>query len=178
MSDYGLSAYDAGVLVSEKENAAFFEVATKGQSKLGDIKVVANLVIGSVFAALNKADMGIDDSPVSAAQVGALAGLIIDDTISGRIAKEVFDLMFEAGEHQGQDPAIIVEAKGLVQVTDMGAIEKVVDEVIAGNPDKVEQAKAKPKLAGWFVGQVMQATGGKANPQSVNELVLKKLGLD
>ncbi|MBE8220953.1 MAG: Asp-tRNA(Asn)/Glu-tRNA(Gln) amidotransferase subunit GatB [Alphaproteobacteria bacterium] len=178
MDDYGLSAYDAGVLVSEKENAAFFEVATKGQSKLGDIKVVANLVIGSVFAALNKADMGIDDSPVSAAQVGALAGLIIDDTISGRIAKEVFDLMFEAGEHQGQDPAIIVEAKGLVQVTDMGAIEKVVDEVIAGNPDKVEQAKAKPKLAGWFVGQVMQATGGKANPQSVNELVLKKLGLD
>ena len=174
ISDYGLSAYDAGVLVSEAENAAFFEAAAEGQ----DAKAVANMVIGSVFAGLNKAGLAIADSPVSAAQVGQLVGLLADDTISSRIAKDVFELMFEEGPDQGKDPAVIVEEKGLKQVTDTGAIEAAVDEVIAANPDKVEQAKERPKMAGWFVGQVMQATGGKANPQAVNKLVMQKLGLD
>ena len=174
INDYGLTPYDAGVLVGEAENAAFFEVAAEGQ----DAKAVANMVIGSVFAGLNKADLDIADSPVSAAQVGQLVGLIADDTVSGRSAKEVFELMFEDGPDQGKDPAVIIEEKGLKQVTDTGAIEVAVDEVIAANPDKVAQAKERPKMAGWFVGQVMQATGGKANPQAVNQLVLSKLGLD
>ena len=174
INDYGLTPYDAGVLVGEAENAAFFEAAAEGQ----DAKAVANMVIGSVFAGLNKADLDIADSPVSAAQVGQLVGLIADDTVSGRSAKEVFELMFEDGPDQGKDPAVIIEEKGLKQVTDTGAIEAAVDEVIAANPDKVAQAKERPKMAGWFVGQVMQATGGKANPQAVNQLVLSKLGLD
>jgi aspartyl-tRNA(Asn)/glutamyl-tRNA(Gln) amidotransferase subunit B len=174
INDYGLTPYDAGVLVGEAENAAFFEAAAEGQ----DAKAVANMVIGSVFAGLNKADLDIADSPVSAAQVGQLVGLIADDTVSGRSAKEVFELMFEDGPNQGKDPAVIIEEKGLKQVTDTGAIEVAVDEVIAANPDKVAQAKERPKMAGWFVGQVMQATGGKANPQAVNQLVLSKLGLD
>ena len=174
INDYGLTPNDAGVLVGEAENAAFFEAAAEGQ----DAKAVANMVIGSVFAGLNKADLDIADSPVSAAQVGQLVGLIADDTVSGRSAKEVFELMFEDGPDQGKDPAVIIEEKGLKQVTDTGAIEAAVDEVIAANPDKVAQAKERPKMAGWFVGQVMQATGGKANPQAVNQLVLSKLGLD
>ena len=174
VNEYGLSAYDAGVLVSEAENAAFFETAAEGR----DAKAVANMVIGSVFAALNKADLSIAESPVSAVQVGQLVDLIADDTISSRIAKDVFEMMFEEGPEQGKDPSVIVEAKGLKQVTDTGAIEAAVDEVIAANPDKVEQAKERPKMAGWFVGQVMQATGGKANPQAVNKLVMQKLGLD
>ena len=174
VNDYGLSAYDAGVLVSEAENAAFFETAAEGR----DAKAVANMVIGSVFAALNKADLSIAESPVSAEQVGQLVDLMADDTISSRIAKDVFEMMFEEGSEKGKDPSVIVEAKGLKQVTDTGAIEAAVDEVIAANPDKVEQAKERPKMAGWFVGQVMQATGGKANPQAVNRLVMQKLGLD
>ena len=173
INDYGLSAYDAGVLVSEAENAAFFEAAAEGR----DAKAVANMVIGSVFAALNKADLSIADSPVSPQQVGELVGLMADDTISSRIAKDVFEMMFETGPEQGKDPSVIVEEKGLKQVTDTGAIEAAVDEVIAANPDKVAQAQERPKMAGWFVGQVMQATGGKANPQAVNKLVMEKLGL-
>ena len=174
INDYGLTPYDAGVLVGEAENAAFFEAAAEGQ----DAKAVANMVIGSVFAGLNKADLDIADSPVSAAQVGQLVGLIADDTVSGRSAKEVFELMFEDGPDQGKNPAVIIEEKGLKQVTDTGAIEAAVDEVIDANPDKVAQAKERPKMAGWFVGQVMQATGGKANPQAVNKLVMLKLGLE
>ena len=174
ITDYGLSAYDAGVLVSESENAAFFEQAAQGR----DAKATANMVIGSVFAGLNKAGLSIAESPVTAAQVGQLVDLQSDGTVSSRIAKEVFELMFEDGEDQGKDPAVIVEEKGLKQVTDTGAIEAAVDEVIEANPDKVEQARERPKMAGWFVGQVMQATGGKANPQAVNALVMQKLGLD
>ena len=174
INDYGLTPYDAGVLVGEAENAAFFESAAEGQ----DAKAVANMVIGSVFAGLNKTDLDIADSPVSAAQVGQLVGLIADDTVSGRSAKEVFELMFEDGPDQGKNPAVIIEEKGLKQVTDTGAIEAAVDEVIDANPDKVAQAKERPKMAGWFVGQVMQATGGKANPQAVNKLVMLKLGLE
>ena len=173
MEEYSLSAYDAGVLVSESENADFFEQAAKGS----DAKATANMVIGSVFAGLNKAGLTISECPVQADQIGQLVDLISDQTISSRIAKDVFDLMFNEGIDQGRNPADIVEEKGLKQVTDTGAIEAAVDEVIAANPDKVEQAKEKPKMAGWFVGQVMKATGGKANPQAVNQLVLAKLGI-
>jgi aspartyl-tRNA(Asn)/glutamyl-tRNA(Gln) amidotransferase subunit B len=172
--DYGLSPYDASVLVSEGENADFFEAAAAGR----DAKATANMVIGSVFAGLNKAGLSISQSPVSADQVGQLVDLQSNDTVSSRIAKEVFELMFEQGPDQGKDPAVIVEEKGLKQVTDTGAIEAAVDEVIQANPDKVEQARERPKMAGWFVGQVMQATGGKANPQAVNKLVMQKLGLE
>jgi len=174
MSAYGLSAYDAGVLVSEAENARFFEDAAAGR----DAKATANMLIGSVFAGLNKAGLSIAESPVTAAQVGALVDLQSDGTVSSRIAKEVFELMFEDGPDQGKDAAVIVEEKGLKQVTDTGAIEAAVDAVIAANPDKVEQARERPKMAGWFVGQVMKETGGKANPQAVNQLVMQKLGLD
>ena len=174
ISELGLSPYDASVLVSEGENADFFEAAAKGR----DAKATANMVIGSVFAGLNKAGLAIAKSPVTAEQVGQLVDLQSQDVVSSRIAKEVFELMFEAGPDQGKDPAVIVEEKGLTQVTDTGAIEAAVDEVINANPDKVEQARARPKMAGWFVGQVMQSTGGKANPQAVNKLVLQKLGLE
>ena len=174
IADYGLSPYDASVLVSEGENADFFEAAAAGR----DAKATANMVIGSVFAGLNKAGLSISQSPVSADQVGQLVDLQSNDTVSSRIAKEVFELMFEQGPDQGKDPAVIVEEKGLKQVTDTGAIEAAVDEVIQANPDKVEQARERPKMAGWFVGQVMQATGGKANPQAVNKLVMQKLGLE
>ena len=174
IADYGLSAYDAGILVAEAENATYFEAAAQGR----DAKAVANMVVGSLFAGLNKAGLAIADSPVSPSQLGGLVDLLADDTISSRIAKDVFELMFDDGPYQGREAADIVEEKGLKQVTDTGAIEAAVDEVIAANPDKVEQAKAKPKMAGWFVGQVMQATGGKANPQAVNKLVAAKLGLD
>ena len=174
IADYGLSPYDASILVSEGENADFFEAAAAGR----DAKATANMVIGSVFAGLNKAGLSISQSPVSADQVGQLVDLQSNDTVSSRIAKEVFELMFEQGPDQGKDPAVIVEEKGLKQVTDTGAIEAAVDEVIQANPDKVEQARERPKMAGWFVGQVMQATGGKANPQAVNKLVMQKLGLE
>ena len=174
IADYGLSPYDASVLVSEGENADFFEAAAAGR----DAKATANMVIGSVFAGLNKAGLSISQSPVSADQVGQLVDLQSNDTVSSRIAKEVFELMFEQGPDQGKDPAVIVEEKGLKQVTDTGAMEAAVDEVIQANPDKVEQARERPKMAGWFVGQVMQATGGKANPQAVNKLVMQKLGLE
>ncbi|MEQ9520839.1 MAG: Asp-tRNA(Asn)/Glu-tRNA(Gln) amidotransferase subunit GatB [Parvibaculum sp.] len=167
--EYGLSPYDAGVLVSEKTSADFFEEVASGR----DAKLAANWVTGDFFGALNKAGRVIETSPVSAKQLGELIGLISDDTISGRIAKDVFEIMFETGD----DPAKIVEVKGLRQVTDLGAIERVIDEVIAANPDKVAEVKEKPKLIGWFVGQVMKASGGKANPQSVNELLSKKLEL-
>ena len=174
MTDYGLSAYDAGILVAEAESAAYFEAAATGR----DAKAVANMVIGSLFAGLNKAGLNINDSPVSPENLGALVDLLSDDTISSRIAKDVFEMMFEDGPDQGKAPSVIVEEKGLKQVTDTGAIEAAVDEVLAANPDKVAQAKEKPKMAGWFVGQVMQSTGGKANPQSVNKLVLQKLGIE
>ena len=174
VADYALSPYDAGVLVSEAENAAFFEEAATGR----DAKAVANMVIGSLFGGLNKANLSIAQSPITPAQIGSLVDLQTASTISGRIAKDVFELMFEDAAYRGQDPAQIVEEKGLVQVSDSGALEKLVEEVIVANPDKVAQAKAKPKLAGWFVGQVMQASGGKANPQLVNKIIKEKLELE
>lgn len=169
VTDYGMTEYDASVLTAEVENAAFFEEAAKGR----DGKLAANWVINELFGRLKKEDHAIAESPISAAQLGQIVELIQTDAISGKIAKEVFEIAYTTG----RDPAEIVETEGLKQVTDTGAIETAVDEVIAANPAQVEKAQANPKLAGWFVGQVMKATGGKANPKAVNEIVQKKLGL-
>ena len=168
IGDYGLSPYDASVLVVEAENADFFEAVAKRR----DAKTAANWVTGSLFGALNKAAKDVADSPISAAQLGGLIDLIEDATISGRIAKDVFEIMFETG----QDASVIVEEKGLTQVTDTGAIGALIDEVMAANADKVEEFRAgKEKLFGFFVGQVMRASKGKANPAAVNELLKEKL---
>jgi len=166
----GLSAYDASVLVSEKAIADYFEQVAEGR----DGKLAANWVINDLLGALNKAGKSIEDSPVSPAQLGGVIELIKGGTISGKIAKDLFEIVW----NEGGDPKELVESRGMKQVTDTGAIEKAVDDVIAANPDKVEQARAKPSMAGWFVGQVMKATGGKANPQAVNDLVKAKLGLE
>lgn len=172
MDDYGLSSYDAAVLAADKTKATFFEEVAKGR----DGKLAANWVTTELFGALNKAETGIADSPISAARLGKLIDLIKDGTISGKIAKDVFALMFEGEE--ASDPAEIVDKRGLKQVTDTGAIEKVVDAIIAANPKQVEQVKEKPKTMGWFVGQVMKETGGKANPQAVNAILKNKLGVE
>jgi len=170
METYGVTEYDASVLTAERANADFFEAVAKGR----DGKQAANWVINELFGRLNKEGHGIEESPVSAAQLGGILELIHKGDISGKIAKDLFEIVYS----EGGDPAEIVEARGMRQVTDTGAIEAVVDEVIAANPDKVEQAKEKPSLAGWFVGQVMKATGGKANPQAVQGIVRAKLGLE
>ncbi len=166
---YGLTPYDAGVLVAERDTADFFEEAAKGR----DAKAAANFLINELFGRLNKEGKDIASSPVSAAQLGAIVDLIADGTISGKIAKELFEIVFT----EGGDPRAIVEARGMKQVTDTGAIEAAVDAIIAANPDKVEQVQAKPTMLGWFVGQVMKQTGGKANPQAVNDLLKTKLGI-
>lgn len=170
VSTYGLSAYDADVLVAEKDTADYYEAAANGR----DAKAAANFVINELFGRLNKEGKDIASSPVSAAQIGAIVDLIADGTISGKIAKDLFDICFT----EGGDPREIVDARGMRQVTDTGAIEAAVDAIIAANPDKVEQVKAKPTMLGWFVGQVMKQTGGKANPQAVNELLKGKLGIE
>ena len=170
IADYGLSPYDADILVVDRESADFFEKVARGR----DAKQAANWVINELFGRLNKEGRDISASPVSAEQVGGVIDLVQDGTISGKIAKDVFEIVWA----EGGDPATIVEERGMKQVTDLGAIEKVVDEVIAANPDKVEQAREKPGLVGWFVGQVMKASGGKANPQAVNDLLKKKIGID
>ena len=170
VSQSGLSTYDASILVSDKAIADYFEKVAKGR----DAKQAANWVINDLLGALNKAGKDIDETPVSADQLGAILDLIREGTISGKIAKDLFEIVWA----EGGDPKEIVESRGMKQVTDTGAIEKAVDDVIAANPEKVEQAKAKPSLAGWFVGQVMKATGGKANPQAVNALVKEKLGVE
>ena len=166
----GLSAYDASILVSEKAIADFFEKAAAGR----EAKQAANWVINDLLGALNKSGKGIEETPVTADQLGAILDLVRDETISGKIAKELFEIVWT----EGGDPRQIVESRGMRQVTDTGAIEKAVDDVIAANPDKVAQAQAKPTLAGWFVGQVMRSMGGKANPQVVNDLVKAKLGIE
>ncbi|MBQ0823072.1 Asp-tRNA(Asn)/Glu-tRNA(Gln) amidotransferase subunit GatB [Microvirga sp. HBU67558] len=170
MADYGLPSYDAGVLVAERASADFYEEVAKGR----DGKAAANWVINELFGRLNKEGKDITGSPVSAAQLGAIIELIGENVISGKIAKDLFEIVFT----EGGDPREIVEKRGMKQVTDTGAIEKAVDEIIAANPDKVEQAKAKPTLLGWFVGQTMKATGGKANPQALNEILKQKLGIE
>ena len=166
----GLSAYDSAVLVSEKAIADYFEKLANGR----DGKMAANWVINDLLGALNKSGEDIESTPVSPEQLGAILDLIKEGVISGKIAKDLFEIVW----NEGGDPRQIVDARGMKQVTDTGAIEKAVDEVIAANPDKVAQALAKPTLAGWFVGQVMKATGGKANPQAVNDLVKARLGLE
>ena len=170
VAEYGVTAYDAMVLTLERASADFFEEVAKGR----DAKIAANWVINELFGRLNKEGKGIDATPVSAAQLGGIIDLILDGTISGKIAKDLFEIVWT----EGGDPKALVESRGLKQVTDTGAIEAAVDAVIAANPDKVEQIKAKPTMAGWFVGQVMKQTGGKANPQAVNEILKAKLGLE
>jgi aspartyl-tRNA(Asn)/glutamyl-tRNA(Gln) amidotransferase subunit B len=174
IADFGLSLYDAGVLVAERESADFYEtVLASLQDKVRDGKLAANWVINELFGRLNKEGRDIAASPVSAEQLGTIVDLIGEGTISGKIAKDLFEIVWQ----EGGDPRAVVEARGMKQVTDLGAIEKVVDDIIAANPDKVEQARAKPQLIGWFVGQVMKSSGGKANPQAVNDLLKAKLGV-
>jgi aspartyl-tRNA(Asn)/glutamyl-tRNA(Gln) amidotransferase subunit B len=165
----GLSAYDAGVLTAERATADFFEAVAKGR----DAKAAANWVINELAGRLNKEGKEIAQSPVSAVQLGSVLDLIGEGVISGKIAKDLFEIVWA----EGGDPRAIVDARGMKQVTDTGAIEKVIDEVLAANPDKVADVKTNPKALGWFVGQVMKASGGKANPQAVNALLKTKLGL-
>ena len=168
INDYGLSTVDAGTLVAERETAEFFEQVASGR----DAKIAANWVMGELFGALNRSDTDIGGSPVSAAHLGKLVDLIGDGTVSNRLAKDVFEIMFDTGD----DPEKIVEERGMKQVTDTGAIEAAVDAAIANGAAQVEQFRAgNEKVLGWFVGQVMQATQGKANPQAVNEILRKKL---
>ena len=188
MRDYGLSAYDANVLVGEKEKADFFEGVVTGVpakplkvqayppaiiAEPSAAKTAANWVINELLGRLNKEGKDITASPVSAEQLRSILDLVADGTISGKIAKDLFEIVW----NEGGDPRAIVEARGMKQVTDLGAIEKVVDEIVAANADKAAQARANPKLLGWFVGQAMKASGGKANPQAVNELLKRKLGI-
>jgi len=172
ISDYGLSAYDAGLLVAERETAAFFEAVVDPKGAGRDAKTAANWLTGAFFAALNRSGLDIAAAPVDAAGLGGLLDLIGDGTISGRIAKDVFDAMWESGK----SAAAIVEEKGLKQISDTGEIEAIVDGIIAGNAKQVEQFKSgNEKILGWFVGQVMKATQGKANPSVVNQILHRKL---
>jgi len=166
--EYALSGYDADVLVAERETADYFEAVAKGR----DAKAAANWVINELFGRLNKEGKEVAASPVGAAQLAAILDLIADGTISGKIAKDVFEIVWS----EGGDPRAIVAARDLQQVTDLGALEKLVDDILAKNPDKVADAKTNPKAIGWFVGQVMKASAGKANPQAVNDLLKQRIG--
>jgi aspartyl-tRNA(Asn)/glutamyl-tRNA(Gln) amidotransferase subunit B len=170
MKSYGLSAYDATVLISERSSSDFFEATAKGR----DGKITANWVINELFGRLNKEGKTIETTPVSTSQLGELIDLISNNTINGKIAKDVFEIIWT----EGGSPAEVVEIRGLKQVTDIGAIEKAVDEIVAQNPDKIATVLAKPSMLGWFVGQVMKSTGGKANPQAVSDLLRKRLGIN
>jgi len=170
---FGLSDYDAGVLVAERETAEFYEAVVDADGAKRDPKIAANWITGDFFRRLNADDLEIAASPVSAAQLGGLIDLIADGTISGKIAKEVFDAMFDSGK----DADSIVEEKGLKQISDSGEISAVIDQIIADNPEQADQYRqGNTKVAGWFTGQAMKATQGKANPQMVNELLQEKLG--
>lgn len=170
ITDYGVTPYDAMVLTLEKDSADFYEQVAKGR----DGKLAANWVINELFGRLNKEGIEITDSPVSAQQLGDIVNLIGTGDISGKMAKDLFEIVWT----EGGDVAELVEKHGFKQVTDTGAIEKVVDEIIAANPEKVEQVKAKPTMLGWFVGQAMKASGGKANPKALNEILKAKLGIE
>ncbi|MDD7910718.1 Asp-tRNA(Asn)/Glu-tRNA(Gln) amidotransferase subunit GatB [Pseudovibrio exalbescens] len=170
IAEYGLTSYDADILIAEKSSADFFEEVAKGR----DAKLAANWVINELFGRLNKEGLELETSPVSAAQLGGIVDLIKGGTISGKIAKDLFEIVWS----EGGDPAVIVEERGMKQVTDLGAIETIVDEILAANQDKAEQAKEKPGMLGWFVGQVMKASKGKANPQAVSDMLKAKIGLD
>jgi len=169
VEEYGITPYDAMVLTLERESADFYEEVAKGR----DGKLAANWMINEFFARLNKEGKDVTTSPVSAAQLGGIVDLIGKGDISGKIAKDLFEIVWA----EGGDPAKIVDERGMKQVTDLGAIEKVVDEIIAANPDQVAKVQAKPTLIGWFVGQAMKASGGKANPQALNDILKQKLGL-
>ncbi|MGY3550229.1 aspartyl-tRNA(Asn)/glutamyl-tRNA(Gln) amidotransferase subunit B [Bradyrhizobium sp. USDA 4472] len=174
VADFGLSGYDAGVLVAERESAVFYEtVLDRLANRARDGKMAANWVINELFGRLNKEGRDITDSPVTSEQLAAIIDLIGEGTISGKIAKDLFEIVWQ----EGGDPRALVESRGMKQVTDLSAIEKVVDDIIAANPDKAAQVKDKPQSLGWFVGQVMKSSGGKANPQSVNDLLKSKLGI-
>ena len=169
MREFSLSAYDADVLVAERDTADYFDAVAKGR----DGKAAANWVINELFGRLNKEGGTIASAPVSADQLAAILDMIADGTISGKIAKDLFEIVWT----EGGDPRAIVERRGMKQVTDLGAIEKIVDEIIAKNPGKVADAKTNPKAIGWFVGQVIKSSDGKASPQAVNDLLRMKLGL-
>lgn len=174
VADFGLSAYDASVLVAERESAVFYEtVLDRLANRARDGKMAANWVINELFGRLNKEGRDITGSPINAEQLAAIIDLIGEGTISGKIAKDLFEIVWQ----EGGDPRALVESRGMKQVTDLSAIEKVVDDIIAANPDKAAQVKDKPQSLGWFVGQVMKASGGRANPQSVNDLLKSKLGV-
>lgn len=174
VADFGLSAYDASVLVAERESAVFYEtVLDRLANRARDGKMAANWVINELFGRLNKEGRDITGSPVSSERLAAIIDLIGEGTISGKIAKDLFEIVWQ----EGGDPRALVESRGMKQVTDLSAIEKVVDDIIAANPDKAAQVKDKPQSLGWFVGQVMKSSGGKANPQSVNDLLKSKLGI-
>jgi aspartyl-tRNA(Asn)/glutamyl-tRNA(Gln) amidotransferase subunit B len=170
VKEYGVTHYDAMVLTLDREAADFYEEVARGR----DGKLAANWMINEFFARLNKEGKDVTTSPITAAQLGGIVELITKGDISGKIGKDLFEIVWA----EGGDPAVIVEQRGMKQVTDLGAIEKVVDEIIAANPEQVEKVKAKPTMVGWFVGQAMKASGGKANPQALNELMKKKLGIE
>ena len=169
MADFGLTDYDAAVLTADLDSAGFFETVAKGR----DGKQAANWVINELFGRLNKQGLAISQAPLSALQLGGVLDLITAGEISGKMAKDLFEILWT----EGGDPAAVASAHGMKQVTDTGALEAAVDAIIAANPAQVEKARANPKLAGWFVGQVIKASGGKANPAAVNDLVARKLGL-
>src|SRR5208283_167132 len=175
IADYGLSTYDASILVAERETADVFESAVNYGGVKRDAKAVANWLMGDLSAHANAQGVAVADAGLSAASLATLVDLIGEDVISGKIAKELLAMLL--GDDRGADPRALVEARGLRQVTDTGAIDAAVDAVIAANLEKAEQAKAKPGMLGWFVGQVMKSTGGKANPQAVSDTLKRRLGL-
>jgi len=167
INEYGLSPYDSNILVSEKETADYFEEAAKNSNP----KLVCNWVIGELFSVLNKMNKTLEDCPIRAGDLGELVNLIDDETITGRIAKDVFEIMLETGNN----PKTIVDENNMKQVNDLSEIESIIDKIIENNPDQVEALAEKPNLIGWFVGQTMKETQGKANPKTVNEILSKKL---
>ena len=173
MHDFGLSPYDANVLVAEKERADYFETHVKLVAGKAEPKAVANWIINEVLGRINKEGLSLETAKVSPEANAAIVMMVSDGTISGKIAKDLFEIVWT----EGGDPVAVVEARGLKQVTDVGAIEAAVDAIIAANPDKVEQVKLKPSMLGWFVGQAMKQSGGKANPQQVSDLLKVKLGI-
>ena len=175
MRDYGLPSYDAGVLVADKETADYYEATVLHGGVKRDAKAVANWITGDVAAYANSVGVAVPQTHLKPSQIAGIVDLIADGTISGKIAKDVLALLIS--EEKDADPRALVEARGLKQVTDTGAIDAAIDAIIAANPDKVEQVKAKPTMLGWFVGQVMKQTGGKANPQAVNDLLKSRLGI-
>ena len=176
IGDYGLSAYDSSILSADRETADFFEAAARFNGAKRDAKAVANWLMGDLSAYANSQGVSVPEAGLTPGALATLVDLIGESVISGKIAKDVLLLLL--GPDKGADPRELVKARGLIQVTDTGAIAKAVGAVIAANPDKAQQAKAKPGMLGWFVGQVMKSTGGKANPQAVSDILKSKLGIE